>query len=158
LGDDSAGMLESLEFLIAIAGGDRQALVQTARRLEQRRDLPPSLSRMILSELLWDDMLTGRFEQVQARAKHMRAVEKNAPAAVALWALDVLAGRSAQAETHLAEAGDGPAAHRLYYQGLALSAIGQSDRAREVLEELRQRDEDTAAKLEAALAAKGGAA
>ncbi len=158
LGDDPAGMLETLEFLIALAGEDKNAAVETARRFEQRRDLPPIVSRMILSELLWYDMLVGRFEQAQARAKHLLAVEKNLHAAAVLWALDTLAGRTAQAETHLAEAGDGPPAHRLYCQGLALSAVGLVDRAREILGELRRQDENAAARLEAALAGKGGVA
>jgi hypothetical protein len=137
LGDDRAGMLDTLEFAVAGLTKGADTLTQLAQRLEARSDLPPRLSKQVLTELLWDDMLRGRWESAAARAHHMLAVADTAEARGALWALALKRGDALSAHDHLAQV-KLPTLQRAGFICLGRAAIGDHEEAKKVLEEIRQ--------------------
>jgi len=138
LGDDKAGMLDLLEYMLANRSGDADAEIELARRLELRKDLSPYLSKLVLSELLLDALMAGRHDEADRRADHLLEVEDVPVARMVKWALAMGRGDRPQADGHLAGAAM-PPEQKLYYQALGYRAVGLEAEAAEVLAELRER-------------------
>jgi len=155
LGDDPAGMFELLELMLAAHEDNPLAVRDAAARLVERRDLAPVVSRMVHSELLWDAMLAGRFDEARGRAAHLLAVADDGPAEVALWAL-ARHGRDPSAHAHLQRASRMAPDQRVYYMLLGALSIGQVDEAREMLPTLRERNAGLARNAEQLLGAGEG--
>jgi hypothetical protein len=147
-GTDRTGMLDLLEFTIVLRSGESAPAVDLARRFELRRDLPPLLSQAARTELLWDAMLNGRFEEAERRAASLLAVNDVAEAELALWALALRRGDAAAAARHLATTHVVPAAQSVYWQVLGLAAIGRTAEALAGLEQMRDLDATRAGRLE----------
>jgi len=132
LGQDRDGTLDLVEYVLAARGSDSQALRDLVRRLDQRRDLPPALCRLVGIEQAYDHLLEGRFDDAARRANHLLAVADCPPAEIALWALALREGHDDQAERHLRNAG--PANPELVqFQALGSAAIGRLDEVRSLL-------------------------
>jgi hypothetical protein len=147
LGDDKAGMLDTLEFSVAGLTKGAEPVTQLAQRLEARSDLPPRLSKKVLAELLWDDMFGGRWESAVARAHHMLAVADSPEAQAALWALALKSGDALSARDHLAQV-KLPTLQRAGFICLGRAAIGDREEAKKVLEEIRQTEPAMAQRIE----------
>ncbi len=158
LGDDPSGMFELLDLMIASRSGDVRQYQEMAASLEARRDLAPPVRKMVLEEALWTALLAGRFDEARRRAEHLLAVDRNAPAHMALYALARRAGRDARAEKHLARTAATPPAERLFYRFLGNLAIGAAPEAGEDLAELRALDAALARRADQVRAAAGGTA
>lgn len=136
LGSDRFGSLEWLEFLIAERTNTG---VEVARRLEQRRDLPPDLSCAVRISLMFDALMNGRFDEARQRAEALLDIENDPRAEAVLWALALRAGDAAGIREHDARI-DLPAAHKCYYQFLGSLAVGAKVEAEKALNALRNYD------------------
>jgi len=148
LGGDPAGMGELLEFMLAAHDDDPDAMRAVARRLALRRDLSPTVSKLVHTELMWDAMLAGRLDEARATAGRLLAVADQASAEVALWAIARHDRNAYAAEIHLRRAAKLPPDQRAYYMALGAASIGQADEAREILAALRERNERLARNAE----------
>jgi hypothetical protein len=145
LGDDSSGSLELLELLVPTARYDQQAAGAVARRLAQRRDLSPITSRFVLNTLVWDDLWHGRPGDARASAERLLAIDRDAVARVAMWAIELNEGRDSAAAEQLRQAAGLNPTIRLYYQTVGMLSIGRLSDARELLVQLEDYDADLAA-------------
>jgi len=155
LDDDPMGGLDWLEYLIAHRS-EQSVLSEVARRFEMRKDLPPDLTKTVLTELMFDDLMNGRLEGAKLRAERLVEVAEDPPSEMVLWAVATHADDSSRAERHLGRA-DMPPAQKSYYQFMGYLAIGRSAEAREVLTQLRDQDEALAHRAEGILKAKEAA-
>jgi len=133
---DRLGLTELLEFTIAKRFEPLGAVVDCARRLEDRKDLSPAVSAMIHMELLWDAMLDGRLDEADRRAEYMLSVGEAPPAHVALSALARYRGNEIGASRHMDQA-KLPPAEMHYYRFLSACGTGADEDAREILGQLR---------------------
>jgi tetratricopeptide (TPR) repeat protein len=149
LGDDPMGRLDWLEYAIAgISGGS----VAVARQFEARRDLPADLSRAVLQELMFDDLLNGRFDEAKLRAERLLDVDEFAPAEIAMGALAQRAGDEAGAKRHYARAALKLTPAQISYLAfIGYLAIGARAQAEESLAKLRGQDEALALRAEGIL-------
>jgi hypothetical protein len=147
LGSEQAGSLEMLEFFLVIRTEALDATSQLAERFSTRSDLPAHLSMMVLTELVWRDMRQGHWDAAAAGARHLLAVADSPGAEAALWALALQRGDRKAAQRHLARV-KLPAAQRAHYLCMGSDAIGERERARELLEEVRQADAALAQRTE----------
>lgn len=145
LGEDRKGMVEILEFFVAIHQGDPAKTNEVVARLGRRNDLPPILTKQILTRQLWERLASREFPEARRRATHLLDVDENPSAHMALWALERHEGREVSAETHLRLAAKMPQAQRLHSQCLGSLAIGKPNEAGTYLAELREIDPDLAA-------------
>ena len=142
-GHDSTGIADLLGYLLALAADGSQA-TRLARELSARRDLGPTLARLIREELLWDDFFAGRHDQARRRAEHLLAIQKHLPASAAMWALESLRGRPGAAYAHLMLTEEFPPENRLYWQCLASTALGDPAQTQRLLEQLDAASESAA--------------
>ncbi len=142
LGDDGEGLLDLLEYHMASRSGDPQTSLGLARRYARRRDLTPTLSKLVLVELLWADMLAGRLEEARGRAEHLLDVDHSVEAEMALWALAVDSGDEAAAARHLRCKGD--PGMKLYFQAMGCVGVGRTDQARGMLDQLAETNPNVA--------------
>ena len=157
----SPGVAEMLEYQIAACGGDGAAWTEVARRLEQQRDLPPGLSKMIHTELLWVAVFGGRLDEARRRAEHILQIEDEPRANTAMWAMALRDGEAGRADRFRQRALRSPGLerdHRLYYEAAACEAVGLRDEAGEILAELRQHNVDLAEAVRQRMDAGGGEA
>ncbi len=148
LGDDRDGLLDLLAYTISKHGADSDATGELARRLENRSDLPPDLSRMVLTDLMWAAMTDEQFDNARRRARHLLEVDDEPQAEIALWALAKRDADAPGARKHLARARIKPA-DKVYWQFFGLVAIGWMQEARDMLEQLKGLDASYAAQAEA---------
>ena len=148
LGDDPAGLLELLEFIIASRDGRSDATVELAEQLSRRTDLSPVVSKMMLTEMLWASMLGSEFGRAREYAQRLLAVESDPPASIALWALAEVEGDRNRAERHLADAHGFPPDQGLYFMCLGNLAIGRRDQAAGLAQELREHNSALAVSAE----------
>jgi len=144
LGDDATGGLDRLDYRIAGRSGNA---LEVARQLDARTDLPPDLSKTVCTELMFDDLMNGRFDDAKRRAEHLLEVGEDAASELVLWALATRAGDQVAAEGHYGRA-HLPPAQKSFYAFLGYAAIGSSAAAQEVLAELRGQDQALALQAE----------
>ncbi len=152
LGEDRTGMVDLLEFFVA-SREDNQTTRQTVNRLAKRNDLPPILTKLLLTELIWSGLLEGNFDEARQRAMHLLEVDDDPRSHLAMWAIERHEGNEQAAEAHLPPTMALPQADRLNFQCLGAHAIGQRDEARTYLTQLRQVDPDRASSVERLLCA-----
>lgn len=133
---DKLGLTELLEFTIAQRFEPFGAASQCARRLEDRRDLSPTVSGMVHMDLLWNAMLCGRLDEAERRAKFVLSVGQAPPASIAMSAIARLRGDETAARRHMNDAVALPPAEMHYYRFLAASGIEAEDEANEQLTRL----------------------
>ena len=150
LGDEKAGLLEMLEFFIVSRTEGHDALIRLAQQFSTRDDLSAGMSKLVLTELLWDDMLQGRWDIAAAKARQLLAVADTPEAEAALWALALQRGDPIAARNHL-ERVKLPTAQRAYFLCLGSAAIGDREEARKFLEEIHQARPEMAQRTEAHL-------
>jgi hypothetical protein len=138
-GTDRNGVLELLEWMLTAGTGDGAAVEALARQLEARRDLPPVLSRQVLTARLWEAVQRQRFEEARQRAEHLLAIEEVPQARMALWVLAKREGDIRGAEEHLRQANLEPR-HKLSFQILGNVAIGFMEEARALQAQLHKID------------------
>lgn len=158
IGDDPAGMFELLELTIAFHRDDYQRLRQLTASLGARRDLAPSVRKLVLEQGLWQAMLDRQFDQARARAQYLLEVEDNQPADMALLALARRDRDPALIRRCLERTAALPARDKLYFQFLGSLAIGAADDARRSLAELRELDPAMARRAEQVITSYGGPA
>lgn len=144
LGDDPSGLLEFLEFVIARRDDRPDAASELAERLSHRTNLSPTVSKMVLDQLLWTSMIRGELGRAREYAERLLQVEADPPASILLWALAEDEGDHNLARKHLADARGFPADQRLYFMCLADLAVGQRDEAVRLAQELREYNDDLA--------------
>lgn len=142
-GEDRSGVADLLEYLVTLAADPSQA-TQLAREFSTRRDLGPSLARLVKEELLWDDFFAGRHDEARRRAEHLLAIEKHLPASAAMWALETLGGRPTAADMHWRHGLEFPPETWLYWQCLASTALGDPAQTQQLLEQLHTTNESVA--------------
>lgn len=132
------GLPELLEYAIAERDPDPFATARLGQALLGRRNLHMMLSRKIHDELLWMDLLQGRFDQARQRARFMREVEENPLVELAQWTLAMKDGRPDRAAVHLARAAAPPNVLLCYraYGAHALGDFAQRDQYILQLEEM----------------------
>ena len=129
---DKLGLTELLEFLIAARFDESpNSTLDCARRLENRKDLSPTVSKMIYTELLWNEMLDGKLDEAERRAEHMLSVGDEPLASIAMSAISNHNGNARDAEKHMAQAAKLPPAELHYYCFLAACGTGDDEAARE---------------------------
>ncbi len=144
MGADPSGNRDLLEMALADADPDPRALRDLARRMEPRTDLPSPVRRLVLGELLWDDLLCERFDQARQRAKHLLSIDDHPSAAVVMWALARQARRDTDANRWLQRTAQLEPAQRLYLQVVAAAGVGLDDEVAANLPHLAQADADLA--------------
>lgn len=147
-GGDRLGMCEIVELMLAMKSDDLEAGAETARRLEVRDDLNPAATRLVQTELMWNAIVYGRFDEAGERARRLLAIAEQPDAHRILWAMAARVGDMAAAEKHHLKADQGPVGQRLYYYAVAAMSIGQFDDARSVLIQLQQEDPALAEQFE----------
>jgi len=147
LGDDPMGRLDWLEYAIAGMSGNGLAV---ARQFDSRRDLPSDLSRAILQDLMFDDLLSGRFDEAKLRAERFLDVDDFSPAEMVLWSLAQRDGDEAAAKRHYARI-NLPPAPKSYLTFIGWLAVGARAQAEEALAKLRNQDEALAHSAEGIL-------
>jgi hypothetical protein len=148
LGTEEAGMLEMLEFFLVGRTEPPEKMIQFAQQLSERSDLPARVSKLVLIEVLWVDMLQKRWEAAAAKADRLLAVANTPEAEAALWAMACQRGNERAAEDHLSRV-TLPTVQRAHWLCLGSAAIGERERARGYLEEVRQNDAAMAQRAEA---------
>ena len=123
---DPTAMLEVLEFGIAQKDENLLAARQCAIRLEQRRDLPPTLRREILYERMMNVLMERNFEDARQRAAFLLNIQQEPLAELVLWALAARRGDDQAAAMHL-NRGLLPGSPQRYYQYLAAWATQLPD-------------------------------
>ena len=154
-GRDALGNMELLEFLVAMFAGPAEAS-RLANEFASRRDLPPTVSKLVLARLMWDDLFAGRPEGARQRALRLLAVDDDRDAACILWALDSQQGRGRAAEDHLRRAGPVATPWLLYVQIHACAALGLEDQVGQFLAELEGLDPEAAQAARRDLAGRRG--
>ena len=153
LGGDADGLTELLEFrIVAQDGANATRTWELARRLEQRRDVSPTVSRLAIQEMMWSCLMAGEFDEARRRAALLLEVANDPLAEIVAGVLADRDGKRYLAKKHFARTASLPAKQRLYYRWLASHAVGDPD-ADALLSELRQVDAslaDQAARLKAA--------
>ena len=147
LGDDPMGRLDWLEYLIAGISGNG---IAAARQFATRKDLPADLSKAVLQDLMFDALLSGRFDEAKLHAERFLEVAEFPPAEMVLWALAQRDGDEAGAKSHYDRA-DLPPAQKTYLTFIGRLAIGQQAQAEEALAKLRGQDESLALRAEGLL-------
>ena len=150
LGGDRSGMVEMLELAVADAEESSEAVTQTCRRLAQRDDLSPSVSKLVHQQLLCDAMVHGRLDEVQRRGEHLWSIEDDPLAATALWAVARRRGEGESLEARLRRFELAPPA-RLQLEVLGHLAAGKPDEVRKMLAQLRETDPRAADQVEQCL-------
>lgn len=148
LGKERDGMLELLEFHIISRTGSPDTQAQLAQRFGTRNDLSAVLSKLVLIQTLWDDMLIGHWDDAAAKAGRLLAVADTPEAEAALWALALKRGDQRSAESHLSRV-KLPTLQRTQYLCLGSAAIGDKEQAGKYFEELRQAEPAMAQHIEA---------
>jgi hypothetical protein len=136
LGDDPAGRLDLLEILLA-AFDPQQEASAVAARLDCRRDLPPYVSKCVNLELIWSGLLRGQHQDARRRATHLLKIEEVPEARMAMWVVESLAGNEAAANAHRDRA-QMPSDSQVYLEVLGHAIIGNLEKSRQLLEQLRQ--------------------
>lgn len=154
LDKDDEGLLELLEWQVAVRSDDDHAVRDLTHRLEARRDLPPSLRRMVLCSILWDAVMERQFTEAASRARYLLSIEEVPEAHMALWATALEQGDLKEAQSHLSAAQMTPA-RKLYYQVFGNAAVGFRGQAEALLDRLRQTEPDMAAHAQHRLAGLG---
>jgi len=139
LGPDRGGMIELLEYYVAVQSGDPVAIAEVARRFELRKDLALPVSRLARVQLLWNAMLHGRWEEAQGRAKFLWSINSDPAVAAALWALAQRNGNPSLAGKYLQRI-DMAEPQKLYFIALGRIAIGLREEARMTVLLLRKLD------------------
>jgi len=147
-GTDREGLLDLLEWLLVTATADGKAVQELADRLEKRRDLPPVLTRQVLTTQLWEALQHQRFDEARRRAEHLLSIEDVPQAEMALWALDKREGDVQAAERHLEQA-NLELSHKLSFQILGNISIGFFEEARARLAQLEKLEPARAARMRA---------
>jgi hypothetical protein len=148
-GDDPGGTHEALELLIAArATDDEMSAASVARRLEVRRDLSQFLSGVVQGELMLHDLVAGRWEKAERRARHSLDVETKPAACYTLWAVALRRGDFPEAQRMLVRVRSAPVAEQRFFQAVACLALGDLATAQQALEFLRSAPGDHAALLE----------
>lgn len=156
LGGDPDCLTEMLEYQIASSrASDIRENWQLAAAMADRRDLSPTVSKMVLSSLMWLELSQGQLEQARRRAEHLLAVADDPQVETVLEAIHVRADRLAEAGLCAARAASAPPARRLYWSCLASHAVGLHPRADEALAELRDYDTGLAEQVEKQLVQMG---
>jgi len=154
-GNDALGDLELLEYVL-VARTRPGGATELARQLADRRDLPPTLSRLLHEELLWDEMFSAQFDGAQRRARRLLAIQHLPSALAALWAIAEQHGQRGASEDFSRQLAAGlPQPVRLYWQCLGCFAVGRREQAREILADLRDHSEPLASAAIQLLAEKG---
>jgi hypothetical protein len=138
-GTDRDGMLDVLEWMLTAGTGDAGAMEALMGQLEVRRDLPPVLTRQVLTARLWEAVQRQRFDEARHRAEHLLAIEEVPQARMALWVLAKREGDIRAADAHLQKA-DLDARHKLSFQILGNMAIGFVEEARALQAQLQKLD------------------
>jgi hypothetical protein len=144
---DSAGLVEMLEYFLAAGDPDAATTEAVVRRLEQRRDLPVGLSKMIHTEMLWMAVTQGRLDEARRRAEHMLEIDDDPGANIVMWTLARRDGEGARTARfrQRAQRGGGLADdQRLYFLASACEAVGFRDEALQILPQLREHNADLA--------------
>ena len=147
LGGDPKGITELLEFQITDGESSVRGTRELAEDLAVRRDLSPTITRLVLEFLALGDLLRGDHDHARSRAEHLLKVSRNPKAEIILWALAERAGNAPEAQACLVRSTGMPPAHRLYYQALACRGIGRRDQAEDMLASLRDMDTSLADRL-----------
>jgi len=156
LGGDPEGLTELVEHEIAASRTpDLRERWRLAEALADRRDLSPTVSKMVLSSLMWLELSQGAFDRARRRAEHILAVADDPQAEIVLETVHAQAGRAAEAARCAARAAAAPPANRLYWRALASHAAGLGQRSADALAELRDYDAALAERVEAQLAGMG---
>ena len=157
LGGDPDCLTEMLEYQIAgLRATDIRENWQLAAAMADRRDLSPTVSKMVLGSLMWLELSQHEFDRARLRAEHILAVADDPQAEIVLETIHVRAGRGAEAARCTARAAPASPASRLYWRCLASHAAGLHDRGASALGELRDYDTALAERVEAQLASIGG--
>lgn len=136
---DPTGMLDLLEFGLARANEDPLVGRECAIRLEQRRDLPAQVRRLVLCDRMFDAMLKRDFEDARRRAMLLLTIQDEPLAEAVLWALAARRNDDHSAARHLAKVVL-PASMRGFYKYIYAYSAQLPDV--EVFEqELREADE-----------------
>jgi hypothetical protein len=131
---DQLGLTELLEFSIAMRfDASPAAACDYARSLEARHDLSPTVSKMMHTELLWNEMITERLGQAKQRAEYILSVEDDPIANVVMAELARVDGNKVMAARHLEKAAKLPPAELHYYQFLAACGTGSEAQAAQQL-------------------------
>lgn len=151
LGDDPSGMLDGVDYLLAVeAQPDRRE--ELVAELDERHDLPPGLAQIVARVRLWQALRQGRFDEARRRAQRMVEVDPEPPALMALWAVAEHEGRTGDANRYLRQAAAFPLPARLLWAGLAHAALGRWEQVRAIQEHLAEVGSDAAADLAEGLA------
>jgi hypothetical protein len=97
---DHIGLIEMLDYSIAQRFEPLGSATACARRLETQDDVSPTVSVMIHTELLWDDMLSRRFDEVKRRSDLMLAVGPAPGASIAAAGIARRQGNESRALQH----------------------------------------------------------
>ncbi len=138
-GEDPTGMTDLLAMGLAARSGDPRDVSNIIHALQQRNDLPPMLSRMVLSERMENALARRDFAEARALAMRMLDIEESPSARVILWACERKEGRSLTADEHLAAAVNLPPWHYWYLRAEGEFALdnpqGLEEARRKVYEE-----------------------
>jgi len=159
-GDDPKGMADLLEMQLAAHTPDAGSYRALVRSLSERRDLSPNVSRLVIAELMMADLLAGRFEDAERRARHLEQIEETVEAAHVLWAVGEHRGDERLARHYAARAAasaDSERARWLCSGLVAHVALGRREEADALHAALREADPALAAQLDGLLASPGEA-
>ena len=148
---DPLGQVELLEFLVSQRKGDSEEAMRIRHDLETRNDLSPELTRILITDRIWDSMLHGRFEEAWKQSNKVLDIEDFAPAWIAQWALARRDGDATKAQKCLARCKAIKPELKLLYMTAGAASIGESAEAAQFLSQLRERSEPDAKWVEGKL-------
>lgn len=153
LGLDPSGDLELLALQIA-ARDPQQDLWEVAWELFSRRDLSPSVSRIVHTELMWAYLLSGQPVEASQLAELSLEIEERGDLRMGMWAAETMFGEDRTAQMHYDRA-DLPRAMKIHYEIMGRVAMEDTGGIGELLRELRQLDSPLAANMDHWLAERG---
>jgi hypothetical protein len=154
LGGDEEGLIDWLDLRIVGLSNDEEVQEEFYRKLALRRDLSPTVSKMLLIYYLFQALVAKNWDQVELRAKHLWSIEESPMAATALWALNRYRGQSESFQHYIKNMQLNPIQEK-YYQGIGFSALEDWEHALQMLVLLRQADAQIAASLQTTLVQMG---
>lgn len=138
LGKDRQGLLELLEFHLAMKGRPMAECAEIAEQLRQRTDVSPTVKLAAHEELAWQAVLRRDFGRAKALAGHVLSVGDNFSLGMAAWAAHTATGDRRPAEAFLGSAKEIVPGHRLAFEVRADYAMGDRQAMAEKMERLAE--------------------
>jgi len=139
---DPEGRVDMLDYFLETRATPRGEFLpgEVLRRFTQRRDLSPTLGRLIEMNCLWQAVLQRDLSQARQRAEKILQIENMPSAHMAMGLVHAVNGESGASTRHFNQAifpGDNGPQQRLYYEVIVQTILGHVEAVRDGFTQLQ---------------------